>query len=291
MSDRTIDRYLVIGNPVAHSLSPLIHAEFARLSGQVLSYGRERCAEGGFAALLRTLLDTGLRGCNVTVPFKFDALQAATQRSARAALAGAANTLWVDAAGAVQADNTDGVGLVRDIESGAGVAIEGRRVLLIGAGGAAAGVLGPLLAARPASLVLCNRSADRADALAAGHREWAATHGARLQTASIGSPFDGVPVPYDVVINATASSLHGAASPVPATVLAQGTLAVDLMYGDAAAPFLAWAQDSGATGRDGLGMLVEQAAESFQVWRGVRPPTAPVLAMLREHLALQKAAR
>jgi shikimate dehydrogenase len=150
-------------------------------------------------------------------------------------------------------------------------------VLLVGAGGAAAGVLGPLLAAGPAQLVVVNRTAARADALVQRHADWARRHGAELLTADMSAPGRA----YDLVINASASSLHGAASPVPASVLRAGTLAVDLMYGTAAAPFLAWAQAHGARGRDGLGMLVEQAAEAFQLWRGVRPETASVLASLR----------
>ncbi|MDZ7592824.1 MAG: shikimate dehydrogenase [Rubrivivax sp.] len=281
------DRYAVLGNPVAHSRSPFIHAAFARQTGQVIDYGRVLCPLDGFAAALRAFATGGQGGhggracgCNVTVPFKFDALRLATRRSERAALAGAANTLRFDTEGWF-ADNTDGVGLVRDIELNAGLPLAGRRVLLVGAGGAGAGVLGPLLAARPAEVVVANRTVHKARALVDRHAAVAQAHGARLAASGLDSPGAA----FDVVLNASASSLHGQAAPVPASVLAPGALAVDLMYGAAAEPFLAWARAAGASARDGLGMLVEQAAESFLVWRGVRPLTAPVLQALRASLA------
>jgi len=276
----TADRYAVLGNPVAHSRSPAIHAAFARQTGEAVDYGRILCPLDGFEASVREFAAAGGRGCNVTLPFKFEALRLAARCSERARLAGAANTLRFDAGGWV-ADNTDGIGLVRDIEHNAGVPLAGRRVLLVGAGGAGAGVLGPLLAARPAELVLANRSADKAQALAARHAAWAQAHGVRLSAAGLAAPGTG----FEVLVNASASSLQGQASPVGAEVLAPGALAVDLMYGAAAAPFLAWAQAAGASARDGLGMLVEQAAESFFVWCGVRPHTAPVLQELRASLA------
>ncbi|HSM22553.1 MAG TPA: shikimate dehydrogenase, partial [Rubrivivax sp.] len=195
----------------------------------------------------------------------------------------AANTLRFDAEGWL-ADNTDGVGLVRDIEQGAGVALAGRRVLLIGAGGAAAGVLGPLLEARPAELVLANRTLGKATAMVHRHLRWALRFNVALSPAPLSVP--GL-VGFDLVVNASASSLQGATAPVPARVLRRGALAVDLMYGPAAEPFMAWARAAGAVARDGLGMLVEQAAESFQLWRGVRPDTAPVLQALHEVLAAE----
>jgi shikimate dehydrogenase len=276
------DRYAVLGNPVAHSRSPAIHAAFARQTGQALVYERVLAPLDGFEAAVRAFATSGEnpgKGCNVTVPFKFEAFVLAPRRSARATLAGAANTLRFDGEGWL-ADNTDGVGLVRDIEANAGVPLAGRRVLLIGAGGAAAGVLGPLLAARPAQVVVANRTPGKAQAVVDSHAAWAAAHGAALQACGLEDPGAA----FDVVLNASASSLQGAASPVPARVLAPGALAVDLMYGAAAAPFLAWARAAGASARDGLGMLVEQAAEAFFVWRGVRPLTAPVLQVLREQL-------
>ncbi len=276
----TTDLYAVLGNPVAHSRSPFIHAAFARQTGQQIEYGRVLCPLGGFAAAVRAFADRGGRGCNVTVPFKFEAAALAAQVSARARLAGAANVLKLDPGG-WQADNTDGVGLLRDIEQGAGVALAGRRVLLVGAGGAGAGVLGPLLMARPAELVLVNRSADKAQALIERHASVARDHGVALSARPLGD----VGADYDVLLNASASSLLGAPAPVPAAVIKHGGLALDLMYGPAALPFLDWARRAGAVPRDGLGMLVEQAAEAFHVWRGVRPQTAPVLAALRAELA------
>lgn len=279
------DRYAVLGNPVAHSRSPAIHAAFAQQTGQALVYERVLAPLDGFEATLRAFAAAGDkpgRGCNVTVPFKFEAFALAPRRSARATLAGAANTLRFDAEGWL-ADNTDGAGLVRDIEANAGVPLAGRRVLLIGAGGAAAGVLGPLLAARPARVVVANRTVAKAQALVGGHAGWAADHGVALQAGGLEDPGAG----FDVVLNASASSLQGAASPVPAAVLAPGALAVDLMYGKAAEPFLAWARAADAVARDGLGMLVEQAAEAFFVWRGVRPLTAPVLQALHEQMAAE----
>lgn len=275
----TVDRYAVLGHPVEHSQSPFIHRAFAGQTGQALVYERVLCPLDGFEAAVRRFADEGARGCNVTVPFKIVAPRLARRVSARAERAGAANVLGFDADG-WWADNTDGIGLVRDIEDHAGVALASRRVLMAGAGGAAAGVLGPLIETRPAQVVIVNRSAERARALVDRHRDLAVAHGVELGTATIDAPGRA----FDVVLNATASSLQGQPAPVPASVLRPGTLAVDLMYGPAAAPFLGWARQGGATGRDGLGMLVEQAAEAFHRWRGVRPATAPVLAALRAHL-------
>ena len=273
------DRYAVAGNPVAHSRSPAIHALFAAQTGQPVVYERLLCPLDAFVPTVQAFAAQGARGCNVTVPFKFEAYELATRRTPRATLAQAANTLRFDATadGGWLADNTDGVGLVRDITVNAGVPLAGRRVLLVGAGGASAGVLGPLLAERPNELVLANRSLDKAQALVARHADWARQQGVNLSAA----PLDAPGRAFDVVVNGTAASLAGAAIPVPDTVLRPGALVVDMMYGPAARPFLDWARGHGATGRDGLGMLVEQAAEAFALWRGVRPDTAPVLARLR----------
>jgi len=276
------DRYAVAGNPVEHSQSPFIHAAFARQTGQAIDYGRLLCPLDGFADTLRRFAadDSAgrVRGCNVTVPFKFEAFALATRHTPRATLAQAANTLRFDAEGWL-ADNTDGIGLVRDIERNAGVPLAGARVLLVGAGGAAAGALGPLLAAAPAALVVANRTVAKAQALVERHRAMAGqVELVACAPADCGSGFE-------VVINATASSLRGADIPVSAGVLAPRALALDMMYGPAAQTFIDWAQAHGARGRDGLGMLVEQAAEAFALWRGVVPDTAPVLAALRERLA------
>jgi len=276
-----MDRYAVAGNPVEHSQSPWIHAAFAEQTGQQLDYGRLLCPLDGFAVTLRQFAQQDGRGCSVTVPFKFEAFDLAAVRSERAALAGAANTLRFDADGWF-ADNTDGVGLLRDIERNAGRPLAGKRVLLVGAGGAAAGVLGPLLAARPAGLVMANRSVDKAQALVESHAAWAARHGVTLAAA----PLERCGQAFDIVVNATAASLAGAGVPVSSDVLAPGALALDMMYGPKAQPFLAWAAAHGAEGRDGLGMLVEQAGEAFEVWRGVKPETGAVLAALRARLGV-----
>jgi shikimate dehydrogenase len=281
-----MDRYVVAGNPVEHSQSPFIHAQFAEATGQALTYTRRLVPIGAFAegvaSFRREAAEQGnvARGCNVTVPFKFDAFALAPQRSERAALAEAANVLRFDPTGWL-ADNTDGIGLVRDIERNAGLRLRGQRVLLIGAGGAAAGALGPLIEASPAELVVANRSLDKAQALVERHRAWAELHGTRLAARSLAECGEA----FNVVINATATSMQGAAIPVADTVLRPGCLALDMMYGPAAAGFLSWATRHEAQARDGLGMLVEQAAEAFFIWRGVRPDTAPVLAALRSRLA------
>jgi shikimate dehydrogenase len=284
--DHAPDRYAVIGHPVAHSQSPFIHAEFARETGQHLQYGRIECAPDGFAACVREFAGARApgqgraRGCNVTLPFKFEAARLAAQVSARAALAQAANVLCFDREGWL-ADNTDGVGLIRDIQRNANCALDRRRVLLIGAGGAAAGVLGPLIEQRPASIVLANRTLERALALAERHQALACSHRVQLTASGLGDCGEA----FDVVLNSSASSVQRAEVPVADRVLGRGSLAIDLMYGAAAAPFMRWAEAHGATARDGLGMLVEQAAEAFWLWRGVRPQTAPVLAALRQRLA------
>ena len=274
----TMDRYVVAGNPVEHSQSPFIHAEFARQTGQVMEYGRLLWPLDGFEHSVRALADSGAKGCNITVPFKFEAARTATRLSARAALAQAANVLSFDAEG-WRGDNTDGVGLVHDIEHNAGVALRGQRVLLIGAGGAAAGVLGPVLQARPAEVVVANRTLEKAQTLVDRHRSVAAA--TRLRASTLADCGEG----FDVVINATASSLNGSAIPVGDRALRPGALALDMMYGPAAQGFLEWASRLGATGRDGLGMLVEQAGAAFELWRGVRPETQPVLAALRDRMA------
>ena len=273
-----MDRYVVAGHPVEHSQSPFIHAEFAKQTGEAIDYGRALIPLDGFAEAVQALAAGGARGCNVTTPFKFDAFRAAANPTPRAALAQAANTLRFDADGWF-ADNTDGVGLVRDIEHHAGVSINGLRLLLIGAGGAAAGVLGPLLAAQPHTIMVANRTLAKAQALVERHRELGRQ--ASLQAATLADCGRG----FDIVVNATASSLQGANIPVAADVLAPGALALDMMYGPAAQGFLDWAASHGAAGRDGLGMLVEQAAEAFFIWRGVKPDTVPVLAALRARLA------
>jgi len=275
----TPDRYAVAGNPVAHSQSPFIHAEYAAQTGQSLQYERLLCPLDAFTSTLQAFAATGGRGCNITVPFKFEAFGLAKTLSPRARLAGAVNTLRFDEQGWF-GDNTDGAGLVRDIERNAGLRLIGLRVLLLGAGGASAGVLGSLIAARPAEIRLANRSVDKARAIVEAHQTWAAEHGVLLSAHGLDDCGHG----HAVLINGTSASLAGAGVPVGAEVLAPDALALDMMYGPAAAPFLDWARNQGAIPRDGLGMLVEQAAEAFEVWRGVKPETAPVLAALRARL-------
>ena len=275
-----MDQYCVLGNPVEHSKSPWIHARFAQLTGQDMAYGKRLVPLDGFVAGLAAFRAEGGKGCNITVPFKFEAAPLATTRTARARLAQACNTLRFDDEGTVFADNTDGLGLVADIQGNAGVAIARRELLLIGAGGAAAGVLGPLIEARPRRIVVANRTAERAQSLVERHTGLAREHGVVLATVALDAAGD----PFDIVVNATASSLSGSGIPVPDSVLKPGTLAVDMMYGPAAEGFMAWARAHAAVPRDGLGMLVEQAAEAFLVFRGVRPPSAQVLAELRASL-------
>ncbi|TFZ01536.1 shikimate dehydrogenase [Ramlibacter rhizophilus] len=272
-----MDRYCVIGHPVAHSKSPWIHARFAELTGQALRYDALLAPLDGFADAVRRFQAEGGRGCNVTVPFKFEAAALASELTDRATLAGACNTLVLREDGSILGDNTDGAGWVRDIEQGAGFALAGRRVLLVGAGGAAAGLLGPVISARPARVMMVNRTVAKAEALVAAHQAWADEHGVQLACGTL----DEAGEAHELVVNATASSLKEAAVPVRPDVLARGALACDLMYGPAARGFLDWAASHGAVPRDGLGMLVEQAAESFLRWRGVRPPTAAVLSQLR----------
>ena len=273
------DRYAVLGNPVAHSQSPFIHAEFARQTGQSVDYTRVLCAMDGFPDAVRSFAASGARGVNVTMPFKFQAAALAAVMTPRATLAQAANVLRFDADGWL-ADNTDGIGLQRDVEINAGRPLRGQRVLLVGAGGAAAGVLGPLLQAGPAALQVVNRTPDKAHALVRRHAALADACGVALSAGGLGD----ADAAFDVVLNGSTSSLGGLAAPVPDHVLKAGTLALDLMYGPAAKPFMAWAAALGATPRDGLGMLVEQAAEAFFLWRGVRPETAPVLQRLHRLL-------
>ena len=269
------DLYAVFGNPIAHSKSPDLHARFAAASAQDMRYEARLAPVDGFAAALAEFVAAGGRGANVTVPFKEDAFRLSTRLSERARRAGAVNTLVFSGA-EIYGDNTDGAGLVRDIESNAGVALAGKRVLLLGAGGASRGVIAPVLAGGPASLFIANRSAEKAVALAAEFGSDAVSGGSFAETAAKS---------FDVVINATSASLSGESLPLPPGLFATGSLAYDMMYGKGETPFLKLAREQGAAlCVDGLGMLVEQAAEAFFVWRGVRPETALVLADLRTKL-------
>jgi shikimate dehydrogenase len=278
-----MDTYCVFGHPIEHSKSPWIHARFAQLTGQDLVYHKTLAPLDGFANSLHAFQIQGGKGCNVTLPFKTQAAALATHCSPRVNLAQACNTLKFDGS-TLYGENTDGLGLVTDLVRNAGCQLKGQSILLMGAGGAAAGVLGPLLSEKPRQLWVCNRTVDKATQLVQRHATLAAEQGVDCQAMSL--QHEGLfSQSFDVVINATSSSLQQGQVPVPPSVLQSGGMACDLMYGPAAQGFMQWATAGGAQARDGLGMLVEQAAESFHVWRGVRPPTAPVLAELRALLA------
>jgi shikimate dehydrogenase len=272
------DKYCVIGNPIAHSKSPDIHAAFALETGQDIVYERCLAPLDGFAETVRGLIARGYRGANVTVPFKLEAAAIATRLEERARLAGAVNTLRFEG-GEIVGDNTDGPGLVADIVRNAGVPLAGRRVLLLGAGGAARGVVLPILQHGPREIVIANRTRATADALVAHFADRLAHPG---QLSSCG--FEEIDAAFDVVINATSASLSSAMPPVPAAAFCQDTLALDMMYGKMPSPFMQFAASHGAAVRDGLGMLVEQAAEAFAIWRGVRPQTATILEHMRSRL-------
>jgi len=261
------DRYAVFGHPIAHSKSPQIHAAFARQTGQDMSYEAILAPKDGFAASVAAFIAAGGRGANVTVPFKEEAYRLASRLSPRAQHAGAVNTLVFD--DGILGDNTDGAGLVADLTRNLRCALAGKRILLVGAGGAARGVIDPLLDQTPAELVIANRTVSRA-------QELADLFGRGVRACG----FDALDMPFDLVINATAASLAGELPPLSPHIFTAGTLAYDMMYGRDT-PFLAFARSHGAATADGLGMLVEQAAEAFYLWRGVRPDTAPVIAALR----------
>lgn len=272
----TPDRYAVIGNPIAHSKSPEIHARFAAQTGENLSYERLLAPLDGFAANVRAFIENGGRGLNVTVPFKLEAYEMTTGLTNRARIAGAVNTLLLGDAEII-GDNTDGVGLVADIVQNVGMSLSGKRLLLLGAGGAARGVLQPLIDEKPSELVVANRTLGKA-------HELTEIFSARTSVPISACAFSALQGKFDIVINATSAGLADEMPDVPASIFGSGTLAYDMVYGKQPTRFLQFAAQHGATVRDGLGMLVEQAAESFFVWRGVRPETAPVLAALRDSL-------
>lgn len=269
------DNYCVFGNPIAHSKSPIIQAAFARQTGQKLAYTAVLVPEGRFPAYLNRFAELGGKGANVTVPFKTEAWSLCAQRAARAELAGAVNTLWFDSAGRVQGDNTDGAGLVTDMMANQGWELLDRDILLLGAGGAARGVVPALLAQRPRRIFIANRTPDRAIALARVFADSGPVDGGGFAEAADR---------FDIVINATSASLRGEVPPISPAVLGADTACYDMMYAVEGTPFLRWANAHGVRRFvDGLGMLVEQAAEAFEIWRGIRPETAPVLGQLRSH--------
>jgi shikimate dehydrogenase len=270
-----VDRYCLFGNPVAHSKSPAIHAAFAAQTGQAIVYERRLAALDGFADAVHAFILEGGLGANVTVPFKIEACALADALSARAEAAGAVNTLSFRD-GVIFGDNTDGAGLVADIVSNAQQPIAGQRVLLLGAGGAARGVILPLLKQQPAQLSIANRTRASADALVAQFSQQQA-HSGQITAVT----FEAQDAPFDIIINATSASLAGAALPLSPGLFSRHTLALDMMYGAQPTVFMQFAASHCARTRDGLGMLVEQAAEAFLVWRGVRPETQTLLAAMR----------
>lgn len=268
------DRYCVFGHPIAHSRSPAIHARFAAQTGEEIDYRAIEAPLEDFAGAWRAFVAEGGRGANVTVPFKEQAFRLCEVTSQRAGRAGAVNTLILGQSGETRGDTTDGVGLVRDLERH-GVSLEGARLLVLGAGGAVRGILEPLLEQVPASLRVANRTGEKAEALARDFRDLGEIRGGGLEA---------IEGPFDLVINGTSASLAGELPPLPDDLFADGAIAYDMMYGAEPTVFLRWASERGARGVDGLGMLVEQAAESFFLWRGKRPDTEPVLKWLRDTL-------
>ena len=268
-----IDRYAVLGNPIAHSKSPQIHAAFAKQTGQHISYEAMLAPLDGFAATVQDLIAQGYNGANVTVPFKFEAFALCDDLSARAFAAGAVNTLMFES-GKINGDNTDGAGLINDITLNLGVALQGAQILMLGAGGAAQGVLLPLLNAKPAGITIANRRLEKAQLMV---QKMAAQNAVFNITISHYEHLQGE---FDLIINATSTGLSNSALPIPNSIFAKNCLAYDMMYGRET-PFMAQARANGAQAADGLGMLVEQAAEAFYLWRGVRPKTAPVIALMK----------
>ena len=272
------DPYGVVGHPVGHSLSPFIHALFARQTGQAMVYRLYDVGPEEFSGFVAGFFDRGGRGLNITLPHKIVAVEAANELTARAAHAAAVNTLALRDDGTILGDNTDGAGLVRDLCDNLGLVITHRRILIIGAGGATRGILAPLLGLAPTAVVISNRTPERAQALAAAFADLGATQGVGFE--DVGDE------PFDLVINATSASLSGEIPPLPQGAIGRGTVCYDLAYGRSATAFVDWARARGcAQALQGWGMLVEQAAESFRLWRGVRPATTAVLAALKERAA------
>lgn len=274
----TVDQYAVFGNPIKHSKSPQIHAAFAEQTGQTLHYRAHKVELGRFAEVAAEFFRNGGRGLNITVPFKLDAFEFADELSGRARLAGAVNTLASGEDGRIYGDNTDGVGMVRDMNDNLGWQISGRRVLVLGAGGAVRGILGPLLKQRPERLLVVNRTASKSESLAELFADMGDVSGGGYELLSEGQ--------FDLIVNGTSASMSGDLPPLPGSILSNDCCAYDMMYGADPTPFMRWAASEAAWAvSDGLGMLVEQAAESFCIWRGVRPDTKPVIEMIRQSLS------
>lgn len=274
----TTDKYAVFGNPIKHSRSPQIHSAFALQTGQDVSYRAHQVDKGKFADAARSFFDNGGKGLNITVPFKMDAFEFADELSHRAKRAGAVNTLALQDDGRIYGDNTDGVGMARDITENLAWDITGKRVLLIGAGGAIRGIVGPLIKRKPSLLVIANRTVSKAQQLASDFSDLGDVRGCSFQALS-GNQFD-------IIINGTSASLAGELPPLPSDLVSDEGCCYDMMYSAEPTPFMRWAAENMAWAvSDGLGMLVEQAAESFCIWRGVRPKTKPVIDQVRESLS------
>jgi len=272
MSDK-IDRYAVFGNPVEHSKSPFIHACFAEQTGQQLEYTAERVEAGDFENAVARFAENNGKGLNITVPFKQEAWRLATRRSERAERAGAVNTLVINGKNDYYGDNTDGIGLTRDLTNNQKLQLQDKNILIVGAGGAVRGVIEPLLATRPASLTIANRTRQKALQLEHDFSDLGNVRGCGFD--EFGS------IDYDVIINGTSASLSGELPALPATLIHENTFCYDMMYATEATPFMRWAQLHGAKQVvDGKGMLVEQAAESFRIWRSCEPETAAVIEAL-----------
>lgn len=275
--DARKDQYAVMGNPITHSKSPRIHTLFAEQTSQRLEYTAIHVDLGGFAQAVGNFDAAGGKGLNITVPFKQEAWQLVNTRSERAERAGAVNTIKFEK-NQLFGDNTDGVGLVNDLLINNQIALTGKRILLMGAGGAARGVLAPLLAEKPTELVIANRTVDKAVELATAFADLGSIKGLGYD--------DLDEQRFDIIINATAASLQGQLPPLPDTILAEKACCYDMMYGAEPTTFMQWGSSNGADKvLDGLGMLVEQAAESFYIWRGVRPDSSSVISLLREELS------
>ncbi len=271
------DRYAVFGNPIKHSKSPQIHTLFAEQTKQPLIYTAELVETGQFNQAVKYFIKNNGKGLNITVPFKEDAWACATQRSTRAQRAGAVNTLVVKVDGELYGDTTDGVGLVRDLLQNHSIQIKNKDVLIVGAGGAVRGILEEILAQQPASLLIANRTKQKAEQLAKDFSELGSIKGCGLDEINDTS--------FDIVINGTSASLKGDLPPLPGSIFRENSCSYDMMYAAQATPFMQWSTNNGATTVfDGLGMLVEQAAESFYLWRDVRPETKPVVQHIRNLL-------
>jgi len=268
------DQYAVIGNPISHSKSPRIHAAFASQTGQKLHYDKLLVEPGCLAEAIADFRQQGGKGLNITVPFKNDAFELADSLTERARLAGAVNTLVLNEDGTLHADNTDGIGMVRDLTANHHFNLKGKRILLLGAGGAVQGVLLPLLQQQPAEIVIANRTVAKAEVLCEKFSAYGNLSASSFEALN-GKTFDGI-------INGTAASLQGEVPPLPDNILNKGAWCYDMMYSSEPTAFVRWGEQQGASQSvDGLGMLVEQAAESFSLWRGVQPDTNPVIKLLR----------